>query len=184
MPFAFKLDNDLVILHMYCVVDSFHYPMTTDYIVVAEGAMEFEIIKSVEHKHYNEVYWNVIYDFIMSLEDSYNIIVCTPTNLGMMNYPKKRGWKHEGRRNAMWLQLEKQFKRKGHGFKYVHHTFRQLEFSEKLNTHKRARLEKYRDLYRLSNPTQKKVEGEYLFSCNPSESHIEREYLFSYDLSQ
>lgn len=189
MPYPFKLDNQLIIFHMYAVTDPYHHPMTTDYILQCEGALNYEVIDAIEGKHYNQVYWEVIYNCIFSLELPSNIIVCTPVNIAMHKYPsedcKVRYTNNYSRRRAMWLDIEKQIKRKNHGFKYVHNTFKQLDLAIKLKDYKEPRLAKIREKYNLSIDKEKNREGEFSFEdINPSESHIGGEYLFSFDPPQ
>lgn len=189
MPYKFKLDNQLVIFHMYATTNAYHQPLMTYYILQCEGALNYEVIDHVKGKHYNQVYWETIYNCIFSLELPSNIIVCTPINVAIDKYydetSRVKYSNNYSRRRAMWLDMEKQIKRMGHGFKYVHNDFKQLDLALKLHSYKAPILAEIREKYNLSIDKEKNREGEFSFEdINPSESHIEREYLFSFDLSQ
>ena len=184
---SFKEGNQSVIFNIYAVSDIHNYPVTTTYMVRAEGDIEYEFLDMVEHKHFDTIYWEVVYNFIMTLEEPTNITICSPTRL---NFEKNSKNVYEGKnipkRKAMWKKLTEHMKRMGHGFKYVHSTDMQLDMTLRINEFKRPRLERIRAMkYVCPSEKQKIKEGEYLFSFDPSEdSLIEGEYLFSFDPSQ
>ena len=156
-------------------------------MVRAEGDIEYEFLDMVEHKHFDTIYWVVVYNFIMTLEEPTNITICSPTRLNFEKYSKNvYEGKNIPKRKAMWKKLTEHMKRMGHGFKYVHSTDMQLDMTLRINEFKRPRLERIRAMkYVCPSEKQKIKEGEYLFSFDPSEdSLIEGEYLFSFDPSQ
>ena len=156
-------------------------------MVRAEGDIEYEFLDMVEHKHFDTIYWEVVYNFIMILEEPTNITICSPTRLNFEKYSKNvYEGKNIPKRKAMWKKLTEHMKRMGHGFKYVHSTDMQLDMTLRINEFKRPRLERIRAMkYVCPSEKQKIKEGEYLFSFDPSEdSLIEGEYLFSFDPSQ
>lgn len=184
---SFKEGNQSVIFNIYAVSDIHNYPVTTTYMVRAEGAIEYEFLDMVEHKHFDTIYWEVVYNFIMTLEEPTNITICSPTRLNFEKYSKNvYEGKNIPKRKAMWKKLTEHMKRMGHGFKYVHSTDMQLDMTLRINEFKRPRLERIRAMkYVCPSEKQKIKEGEYLFSFDPSEdSLIEGEYLFSFDPSQ
>lgn len=184
---SFKEGNQSVIFNIYAVSDIHNYPVTTTYMVRAEGDIEYEFLDMVEHKHFDTIYWEVVYNFIMTLEEPTNITICSPTRLNFEKYSKNvYEGKNIPKRKAMWKKLTEHMKRMGHGFKYVHSTEMQLDMTLRINEFKRPRLERIRAMkYVCPSEKQKIKEGEYLFSFDPSEdSLIEGEYLFSFDPSQ
>lgn len=184
---SFKEGNQSVIFNIYAVSDIHNYPVTTTYMVRAEGDIEYEFLDMVEHKHFDTSYWEVVYNFIMTLEEPTNITICSPTRLNFEKYSKNvYEGKNIPKRKAMWKKLTEHMKRMGHGFKYVHSTDMQLDMTLRINEFKRPRLERIRAMkYVCPSEKQKIKEGEYLFSFDPSEdSLIEGEYLFSFDPSQ
>ena len=184
---SFKEGNQSVIFNIYAVSDIHNYPVTTTYMVRAEGDIEYEFLDMVEHKHFDTIYWEVVYNFIMTLEEPTNITICSPTRLNFEKYSKNvYEGKNIPKRKAMWKKLTEHMKRMGHGFKYVHSTDMQLDMTLRINEFKRPRLERIRAMkYVCPSEKQKIKEGEYLFSFAPSEdSLIEGEYLFSFDPSQ
>ena len=184
---SFKEGNQSVIFNIYAVSDIHNYPVTTTYMVRAEGDIEYEFLDMVERKHFDTVYWEVVYNFIMTLEEPTNITICSPTRLNFEKYSKNvYEGKNIPKRKAMWKKLTEHMKRMGHGFKYVHSTDMQLDMTLRINEFKRPRLERIRAMkYVCPSEKQKIKEGEYLFSFDPSEdSLIEGEYLFSFDPSQ
>ena len=184
---SFKKGNQSVIFNIYAVSDIHNYPVTTTYMVRAEGDIEYEFLDMVEHKHFDTIYWEVVYNFIMTLEEPTNITICSPTRLNFEKYSKNvYEGKNIPKRKAMWKKLTEHMKRMGHGFKYVHSTDMQLDMTLRINEFKRPRLERIRAMkYVCPSEKQKIKEGEYLFSFDPSEdSLIEGEYLFSFDPSQ
>ena len=184
---SFKEGNQSVIFNIYAVSDIHNYPVTTTYMVRAEGDIEYEFLDMVEHKHFDTIYWEVVYNFIMILEEPTNITICSPTRLNFEKYSKNvYEGKNIPKRKAMWKKLTEHMKRMGHGFKYVHSTDMQLDMTLRINEFKRPRLERIRAMkYVCPSEKQKIKEGEYLFSFDPSEdSLIEGEYLFSFDPSQ
>ena len=184
---SFKEGNQSVIFNIYAVSDIHNYPVTTTYMVRAEGDIEYEFLDMVEHKHFDTIYWEVVYNFIMTLEEPTNITICSPTRLNFEKYYKNvYEGKNIPKRKAMWKKLTEHMKRMGHGFKYVHSTDMQLDMTLRINEFKRPRLERIRAMkYVCPSEKQKIKEGEYLFSFDPSEdSLIEGEYLFSFDPSQ
>ena len=184
---SFKEGNQSVIFNIYAVSDIHNYPVTTTYMVRAEGDIEYEFLDMVEHKHFDTIYWEVVYNFIMTLEEPTNITICSPTRLNFEKYSKNvYEGKNIPKRKAMWKKLTEHMKRMGHGFKYVHSTDMQLDMTLRINEFKRPRLERIRAMkYVCPSEKQKIKEGEYLFSFDPSEdSLIEGEYLFSIDPSQ
>ena len=184
---SFKEGNKEVIFNIYAVTDIHNYPMTTTYMIRAEGDLEYEYLDMVEYKHFDHIYWEVVYNFIMTLEEPTNITICSPTKLNFEKYSKNvYEGKNIPKRKAMWKKLTNHMQRMGHGFKYVHSTDMQLDMTLRINDFKRPRLERLRAMKYASPLEKEKIkEGEYLFSFNPSEeSHIEGEYLFSFDPSQ
>ena len=184
---SFKEGNQSVIFNIYAVSDIHNYPVTTTYMVRAEGDIEYEFLDMVEHKHFDTIYWEVVYNFIMTLEEPTNITICSPTRLNFEKYSKNvYEGKNIPKRKAMWKKLTEHMKRMGHGFKYVHSTDMQLDMTLRINEFKRPRLERIRAMkYVCPSEKQKIKEGEYLFSFDPSkDSLIEGEYLFSFDPSQ
>ena len=184
---SFKEGNQSVIFNIYAVSDIHNYPVTTTYMVRAEGDIEYEFLDMVEHKHFDTIYWEVVYNFIMTLEEPTNITICSPTRLNFEKYSKNvYEGKNIPKRKAMWKKLTEHMKRMGHGFKYVHSTDMQLDMTLRINEFKRPRLERIRAMkYVCPSEKQKIKEGEYLFSFDPSEdSLIEGEYLFYFDPSQ
>ena len=184
---SFKEGNQSVIFNIYAVSDIHNYPVTTTYMVRAEGDIEYEFLDMVEHKHFDTIYWEVVYNFIMTLEEPTNITICSPTRLNFEKYSKNvYEGKNIPKRKAMWKKLTEHMKRMGHRFKYVHSTDMQLDMTLRINEFKRPRLERIRAMkYVCPSEKQKIKEGEYLFSFDPSEdSLIEGEYLFSFDPSQ
>ena len=184
---SFKEGNQSVLFNIYAVPDIHNYPVTTTYMVRAEGDIEYEFLDMVEHKHFDTIYWEVVYNFIMTLEEPTNITICSPTRLNFEKYSKNvYEGKNIPKRKAMWKKLTEHMKRMGHGFKYVHSTDMQLDMTLRINEFKRPRLERIRAMkYVCPSEKQKIKEGEYLFSFDPSEdSLIEGEYLFSFDPSQ
>ena len=184
---SFKEGNQSVIFNIYAVSDIHNYPVTTTYMVRAEGDIEYEFLDMVEHKHFDTIYWEVVYNFIMTLEEPTNITICSPTRLNFEKYSKNvYEGKNIPKRKAMWKKLTDHMKRMGHGFKYVHSTDMQLDMTLRINEFKRPRLERIRAMkYVCPSEKQKIKEGEYSFSFDPSEdSLIEGEYLFSFDPSQ
>ena len=184
---SFKEGNQSVIFNIYAVSDIHNYPVTTTYMVRAEGDIEYEFLDMVEHKHFDTIYWEVVYNFIMTLEEPTNITICSPTRLNFEKYSKNvYEVKNIPKRKAMWKKLTEHMNRMGHGFKYVHSTDMQLDMTLRINEFKRPRLERIRAMkYVCPSEKQKIKEGEYLFSFDPSEdSLIEGEYLFSFDPSQ
>ena len=184
---SFTEGNQSVIFNIYAVSDIHNYPVTTTYMVRAEGDIEYEFLDMVEHKHFDTIYWEVVYNFIMTLEEPTNITICSPTRLNFEKYSKNvYEGKNIPKRKAMWKKLTEHMKRMGHGFKYVHSTDMQLDMTLRINEFKRPRLERIRAMkYVCPSEKQKIKEGEYLFSFDPSEdSLIEGEYLFSFDPSQ
>ena len=184
---SFKEGNQSVIFNIYAVSDIHNYPVTTTYMVRAEGDIEYEFLDMVEYKHFDHIYWEVVYNFIMTLEEPTNITICSPTRLNFEKYSKNvYEGKNIPKRKAMWKKLTEHMKRMGHGFKYVHSTDMQLDMTLRINEFKRPRLERIRAMkYVCPSEKQKIKEGEYLFSFDPSEdSLIEGEYLFSFDPSQ
>ena len=184
---SFKEGNQSVIFNIYAVSDIHNYPVTTTYMVRAEGDIEYEFLDMVEHKHFDTIYWEVVYNFIMTLEEPTNITICSPTRLNFEKYSKNvYEGKNIPKRKAMWKKLTEHMKRMGHGFKYVHSTDMQLDMTLRINEFKRPRLERIRAMkYVCPSEKQKIKEGDDLFSFDPSEdSLIEGEYLFSFDPSQ
>ena len=184
---SFKEGNQSVIFNIYAVSDIHNYPVTTTYMVRAEGDIEYEFLDMVEHKHFDTIYWEVVYNFIMTLEEPTNITICSPTRLNFEKYSKNvYEGKNIPKRKEKKKKLTEHMKRMGHGFKYVHSTDMQLDMTLRINEFKRPRLERIRAMkYVCPSEKQKIKEGEYLFSFDPSEdSLIEGEYLFSFDPSQ
>ena len=184
---SFKEGNQSVIFNIYAVSDIHNYPVTTTYMVRVEGDIEYEFLDMVEHKHFDTIYWEVVYNFIMTLEEPTNITICSPTRLNFEKYSKNvYEGKNIPKRKAMWKKLTEHMKRMGHGFKYVHSTDMQLDMTLRINEFKRPRLERIRAMkYVCPSEKQKIKEGEYLFSFDPpDDSLIEGEYLFSFDPSQ
>ena len=184
---SFKEGNKEVVFSIYAVSDIHNYPITTTYMVRAEGDIEYEFLDMVEYKHFDHVYWETVYNFVMSLDEPTNITIASPTLLNFEKYSGGVYWgKNIPRRKVMWKRLTDQIKRMGHGFKYVHDTTIQLDMTLRINEFKRPRMERIRAMkYTSPLEIEKRKEGEYLFSFDPSEeSHIEGEYLFSFDPSQ
>ena len=63
---SFKEDNKEVVFNIYAVTDIHNYPMTTTYMIRAEGDVEYEYLDMVEYKHFDHIYWEVVYNFIMT----------------------------------------------------------------------------------------------------------------------
>ena len=53
-----------------------------------KAGVEYEYLDMVEYKHFDHIYWEVVYNFIMTLEEPTNITICSPTKLNFEKYAK------------------------------------------------------------------------------------------------
>ena len=83
---SFKEGNKEVVFSIYAVSDIHNYPITTTYMVRAEGDIEYEFLDMVEYKHFDHVYWETVYNFVMSLDEPTNITIASPTLLNFEKY--------------------------------------------------------------------------------------------------